>query len=312
VRFGEEELQYQFAKFQVAYNKSYSAATEYAHRYNVFKTNFAKITQHNLEGHSWSLAVNQFADMTWEEFKAQRLGYKKIQTSLPRTLVDLNGLVNVPSSVDWTTKGVVTGVKDQGQCGSCWAFSATGSIESAIAVSTGRLTSLSEQQLVDCSGSYGNDGCDGGWMDSAFDYVIANGGLCSEASYAYKATDGSCKKSCTKASSISSYVDVSANNEDSLAAAVAQQPVSVSIEADQDGFQFYSGGVFYGSCGTSLDHGVLAVGYGTDSSTGLKYWKVKNSWGASWGDSGYIKLVRKGGKTKGQCGIAMEPSYPVV
>jgi len=148
-------------------------------------------------------------------------------------------------------------------------------------------------------------------MDDAFQYVIANGGLCAESAYPYTAADGTCSTSCTKVSTISSYADVTANNEDALAAAVAQQPVSVAIEADQDGFQFYTGGVFDGTCGTSLDHGVLAVGYGTDSASGLNYWLVKNSWGASWGLSGYIKLVKAGGSTAGQCGIAMEPSYPI-
>jgi cathepsin L len=306
----EEEFQYQFAKFQIAYNKSYSRQ-EFGQRYGVFKTNYAKITQHNLEKHSWSLAVNEFADLTWDEFKAGRLGYKKVKSSLPRTVVNLKGLVNIPASVDWVSAGAVTGVKDQQQCGSCWAFSTTGSVEGAVFISSGRLTSLSEQQLVDCSSAEGNEGCNGGLMDDGFQYIIDNKGICSEDAYPYTAADGTCQ-TCTPVSTISSFVDVTANDEDALAAAVAQQPVSVAIEADQDGFQFYSGGVFDGTCGTNLDHGVLAVGYGTDSSSGEDYWLVKNSWGSSWGDNGYIMLVKKGGQTAGQCGIAMEPSYPVV
>eukprot|EP00475_Leptophrys_vorax_P035329 TRINITY_DN580_c0_g1_i4.p1 TRINITY_DN580_c0_g1~~TRINITY_DN580_c0_g1_i4.p1 ORF type:complete len:327 (-),score=77.09 TRINITY_DN580_c0_g1_i4:64-1044(-) len=310
LHIAEEEYQYQFSKFQVAYNKSYSRA-EYAQRYQVFKSNYDLITSHNLEGRTWSLAVNQFADLTWDEFKAQKLGYKRVTTTLPRKTVDLSGLVTVPNTVNWVTKGKVTAVKDQGQCGSCWAFSTTGSIEGAVAIKTGKLTSLSEQQLVDCSGAYGNEGCNGGLMDDAFQYVISDKGLCTESAYPYTAADGTCKTSCAKTSKISSYVDVASDNEDALKAAVAQQPVSVAIEADQSGFQFYSGGVFSGTCGTNLDHGVLVVGYGADASTGQNYWLVKNSWGASWGESGYIRLIRKGGQTTGQCGIAMEPSYPV-
>jgi len=308
LQISEEEYQYQFSKFQLSFNKTYSRA-DFNRRYAVFKTNYDMIVQHNLEGHSWTLDVNEFADLTWDEFKASKLGFAKVSTDLPRKVVDLSGLFTVPDTVDWSKQGVVTPVKDQAQCGSCWAFSTTGSIEGAVAIKTGKLTSLSEQQLVDCSGAYGNMGCNGGLMDSAFQYVISNNGLCAEADYPYKAADGSCKTACAKTSPIKSFVDVSQNNEDALKAAVAQQPVSVAIEADQLGFQFYSGGVFDGSCGTNLDHGVLAVGYGTESRK--DFWLVKNSWGGSWGESGYIKLVRKGGKTSGQCGIAMEPSYPV-
>jgi KDEL-tailed cysteine endopeptidase len=306
----EEEYQYQFAKYQVTFNKTYTRA-EFSKRYQVFKTNYDLITSHNLEKHAWTLAVNEYADMSWEEFKAQKLGYKKIVTTLPRETVNPAGLFTAPASVDWTTKGAVTAVKNQGQCGSCWAFSTTGSIEGAVAIAKGRLTSLSEQQLVDCSGSFGNEGCNGGLMDDAFQYVISNKGLCAESAYPYTAADGTCQTSCTSVSTISSYKDVTSNNLDALKAAVALQPVSVAIEADQSGFQFYSGGVFNGACGTALDHGVLAVGYGHDASSGLDFWKVKNSWGASWGESGYIRMVRTSGTGSGQCGIAMEPSYPV-
>jgi C1A family cysteine protease len=304
----EEEYQYQFAKFQVAHNKSYSRA-EFSHRYGVFKTNYDTIANHNAQDKSWKLAVNEYADMTWEEFRAQKLGYKKVSVDgIPRATVNLADIVNAPDSVDWRTKNAVTPVKNQGQCGSCWSFSTTGSIEGAVAIATGKLTSVSEQQLVDCSGAYGNQGCNGGLMDDAFQYVIKSG-ICAENAYPYTARDGTCK-SCTPVSHISSYVDVAQNNLDALKAAVALQPVSVAIEADQSGFQFYSSGVFDGSCGTNLDHGVLAVGYGSEG--GKDFWLVKNSWGASWGDAGYIKMVRTSGTGYGQCGIAMDPSYPVV
>jgi len=252
--------------------------------------------------------------LTATEFGIGRIGgYKprKLRRQQPGSLtVAEPSSVGLPSSVDWTTKGAVTAVKNQGQCGSCWAFSTTGSVEGVNAVNGKGLISLSEQQLVDCSGSYGNMGCNGGLMDYAFQYIIATGGLCTEAAYPYTAADGTCKSSCTRTTKIAAFTDVAHDSDIALATAVAQQPVSVAIEADQSSFQFYSGGILTAACGTALDHGVLAVGYGAQGST--LYWKVKNSWGASWGESGYIRLARgsqyNGGA--GQCGIYSEPSYP--
>jgi len=199
-------------------------------------------------------------------------------------------------------------VKAPGMCGSCWAFSTPGSVEGAWVIQgKNTLVSLSEQQLVDCSQAEGNEGCNGGLMDYGFQYIIDNGGICTEAAYAYTGTDGTCKKTCEKVVKISGYKDIPSGNETSLLNAVGTVgPVSIAIEADQSGFQFYSGGVFDGACGTSLDHGVLAVGYGTDS--GKDYWTVKNSWGASWGETGYIRMIRN----KNQCGLTLAASYPTV
>jgi C1A family cysteine protease len=193
------------------------------------------------------------------------------------------------------------------------AFSATGSTECRIAIATGTLTSLSEQQLVDCSHKEGNLGCDGGEMDDAFKYIESAGGLCTEDEYKYTGTDGTCKaSSCgTKYDDISSYTDVTVDNEADLETATVSGCVSVAIEADQSSFQFYSSGILSGNCGTSLDHGVLVVGYGVSGTQ--EYWKVKNSWGTSWGEEGYVLICKDCNKNgdKGECGIYMSPSYPV-
>jgi C1A family cysteine protease len=201
-------------------------------------------------------------------------------------------------------------VKDQGQCGSCWAFSATGSIEGANALKNKVLYNLSEQQLVDCSTFEGNQGCNGGLMDQAFQYVVSNG-LGTDEAYPYTATGPNACKNVSSVVTLSGFKDVPKNSEVALMTAVVQQPVSVAVEADQDSFQFYSGGVMTKPCGTSLDHGVLLVGYG--NTAGQDYYKVKNSWGADWGDKGYILLGRGAAfGQSGQCGIQMDPSFPVV
>jgi len=309
--FGEEYYQAQFASFVAKYDKSYSRE-DLLYRYNVFKANVDFITRHNRGNSSYTLGMNKFGDLPFEEFHAKYTGFNHVKRDFIRSKnvpPHVHRYSN-PASVDWRASGAVTPVKDQGQCGSCWAFSATGSMEGAVFIAKKTLLSLSEQQLVDCSTKQGNEGCNGGLMDYAFEYVIANKGLTSETAYPYKAVDQRCKNPLpASVSTISSYVDVKSNDDQALEDAVSKGPVSVAIEADQAAFQFYTSGVFDdASCGTSLDHGVLAVGYNVSGAK--KYWIVKNSWGSDWGNQGYIWMVRKAGA--GECGINMENSYPVV
>ena len=308
------DIEFEFHKWTREFERDYRDVTEFIKRRNVFSRNFEFINNHNLNTtRSFTLGLNDFSDMTYSEWRQNYLGYRPQlrKTELQRREVNNVKSTSVPDSIDWTKKGAVTPVKNQGQCGSCWSFSATGSMEGAHFLKTGKLVSLSEQQLVDCSTSEGNHGCFGGLMDYAFQYVEQNHGIDTEQDYPYFAKSGTCntKKASKDAATFSSFVDVQQNDEDALKAAVAQQPVSVAIEADQPSFQFYKSGIFNTACGTQLDHGVLAVGYG--SQDGMDYWLVKNSWGEVWGDKGYIKLARNTQSQQGQCGIAMQPSYPV-
>jgi len=306
VALSEQEYQKAWEEFKWEHKKLYSDS-EGQYRYTIFKNNLHFINSHNGRQHSFTLAMNHLGDMTNEEIN----GLNNLNiTKLPLASLT-RAQITAPDTWDWRTKGAVTGVKDQGQCGSCWSFSATGSIEGAWFLSKGSLVSLSEQNLVDCSTAYGNQGCRGGLMDSAFKYVIANHGLDTEMSYAYTATGpNSCKFNVANVgATISGFKDIPSGDENSLMNAVAMTPVSVAIDASKSTFHFYNTGVYYdASCSsTQLDHGVLAVGYGTEN--GSEYWLVKNSWGAAWGQAGYIKMSKN---KKNNCGIATMASYPSI
>jgi cathepsin L len=307
-----------WAAFKMEHGREYGLSEE-PQRKQIFVENVKKIEMHNYlhsKGlKSYTLGINQFADMDSAEFAKLMNGYrgrvKQIHYSAS-TYLSPNIEMTLPDSVDWRTKGYVTPVKDQGHCGSCWAFSSTGALEGQHFRKTGKLVSLSEQNLVDCSESFGNHGCEGGLMDNAFNYVKSNGGIDAEVSYPYEAKDDKCRYNPgASGATDTGSVDVPAGDESKLQEAVATVgPVSVAIDASHSSFQLYKSGVYdEPECSPeNLDHGVLAVGYGQQD--GHEYWLVKNSWGSTkWGEGGYIKMSRN---KANQCGIASAASYPLV
>jgi len=300
------------------------SGADFAHMLQNFANNDDLITTTNAQNLSYKLGHNLFSHMSNEEWKVHMrfgLDIRPDEGEAAAIHYAPKDVSAVPASVDWTTTtGVVTPVKNQGNCGSCWSFSATGALEGVYALKypqTSTWSGFSEQELVSCN-TKTDSGCNGGLMDRAFAYVANNKGLCSEVSYPYTSgttgQDGSCITTCTIDTKLNvpTHTDVQTNSDSALASALALHPVSVAIQANQPAFQLYTSGVLTGTCGANLDHGVLAVGYGTYTD-GTAYWKVKNSWGPTWGMAGYV-LIQKDttvNSGKGQCGILSgPPSYP--
>ncbi|CAN0924289.1 Cysteine protease XCP2 [Linum grandiflorum] len=302
-----------FESWMEKHSKMYETIEEKLKRFDIFKDNLFHIDETNKKVTNYWLGLNEFADLSHHEFKSMYLGLKVPSTTRRESNVEeYEAVESVPKAVDWRKKGAVTPVKNQGSCGSCWAFSTVAAVEGINQIVTGNLTSLSEQELIDCDKGTYNNGCNGGLMDYAFAYIASNGGLHKEEDYPYIMEEGTCEMTKDVDSdvvTISGYKDVPANNEQSLIKALAKQPLSVAIDASGREFQFYSGGVFDGKCETSLDHGVAAVGYGS-SGKGNDFIVVKNSWGTKWGEQGYIRLKRNTGKAEGLCGINKMASYP--
>jgi C1A family cysteine protease len=284
---------------------------EFRHRLSIFAANDDLIETHNAQNSDYKLGHNAFSMYTFEEF-AEMMGLNNPIPEAPEfDEVHEVGRIQAPSSIDWVAKGAVTGVKNQGNCGSCWSFATTGTLEGAYKLKYGSLQSFSEQQLVSCDNV--DHACNGGWMTNAYSWIKNNGGLCTESAYPYTSgttgQKGTCYTSCSKVSGskVSSWVEVK-NSESDLMDAVATKPTAVAIDASAQ-LQMYKSGVFTGSCTTNVNHGVLAVGYGHDSGSNLDFWKVKNSWGTSWGEAGYIRIQRNVGTRGGKCGITTGASY---
>lgn len=325
-----KEMITSFEKFEQDYNKNYDNEESRTAHFKIFVKNVEYINNFNAKSKNVELAINEFADIHPEHFAKTRLGLNAKKPDMMRKFnsahlgtftADPN--VKVPSSVNWVEKGAVTPVKNQGQCGSCWSFSTTGALEGRWQILTGKLCSMSEQQFVDCDTEH-DHGCNGGLMDYAFEFA-ENNALCSEESFPYTAKGEKCPADlkcdvCVPKGSVTGFQDVESNSVEAMEQAVAAGPVSVAVEADQGVFQFYKKGVVTSAeCGQQLDHGVLTVGYGTytpensETAEGIDYWLVKNSWGPSWGEDGYLKIAKKLSISgKSECGILSQPSFPVM
>ncbi|CAH9091987.1 unnamed protein product [Cuscuta europaea] len=306
-----DEMVQRYEEWIGQYGRVYSNETEKAQRFTVFRDNAMFIDSFNqARNQSFTLAINEFADLTNEEFRSTRLGYIAPPPSVVTTPFIYENITALPPTVDWLKSGAVTPIKNQEQCGCCWAFSAVAATEGLTKITTGKLISLSEQQLVDCD--HISHGCNGGWMQAGFKYITENNGITTEQNYPYVKAQGPCQqnKASAMAAKLGGFVNVPQNSEADLMKAVAHQPVSVSIDAAGQEMQFYGGGIFNAACSTIINHGVTAIGYGTDPA-GTKYWLIKNSWGANWGEQGYLRLLKDNGVPEGICGIATQASFPL-
>ena len=308
IPINQEEIKSLWSSWKIYNGKSYTLAEEVA-RLAIFEENYKKVIQFNAANEDVKFAMNKFADLTSTEFKTLYASGYQPKSDLPvYESADSVEVGDLPASVDWRSKGAVSKVKNQGQCGSCWTFATTGVLESFYFINHGTLLSFSEQQIVDCDKN--SDGCSGGDPIEALSYT-AEYGLELEATYPYNAADNSCKyKKALALTTNGGSKLVTAKDTVALKTALVSQPVSVAIEADEDVFQLYSSGVIKSGCGASLDHAVLTVGYVTVS--GDEAFIVKNSWGASWGQEGYVYLSTDQtlNSGSGACGILSQPVVP--
>nr|QOV03077.1 cathepsin L6 [Dysdercus peruvianus] len=310
-------LRPEWENFKKIHGKSYVNRIEEEYRLNVYLENKRLIEEHNIKfaagNVTFSMGMNEFGDLTSEEVNAMMNNYQDYNdqdVELRTEFVASTSSADIPSSIDWRDKGAVTPVKHQGSCGSCWAFSATGSLEGQHFLKTGKLVSLSEQNLVDCSERYHNHGCHGGTFIRGFNYIRDNG-IDLEASYPYETKSGDCRFNASEiGAKLKGYAKTLQYDEEALKVAVAKVgPVSVGMDASKQSFHHYTGGIYYEkSCSSKrLNHAVLVVGYGTEN--GTDYWIVKNSWGKRYGEHGYIRVARN---KKNHCGIATRPAYPTL
>ncbi|CAA6662242.1 unnamed protein product [Spirodela intermedia] len=310
----DQEMRWLYEEWIVNHDKSYSDEVEKAKRFEIFKDNLRFVDDHNRPGNNntYTVGLNQFADLSDEEFRSMYLGPPLNLSAMPSPPVSKRYIPKrgqyLPTSVDWRRWGAVSAVKNQGVCESCRAFATVATVESLHKIVTGRMITLSEQELVDCDSR--NEGCKPGYIYYTYQYIVDNGGIDTDGHYPYRGVAGQCRTDRRRVVRISGFRKVPSRNSYALQYAVAYQPVSVLIEAYSRGFRFHKSGVFTGPCGEATDHFLTVIGYGTDYN-GIDYWLVKNSWGTSWGEGGFGKIQRNAGGS-GRCAILSQPQYPVM
>lgn len=318
--YSSTDIQSEFNNWIIDNNKHYNSLDEYTYRLDVFSENYRKIISHNTQMNvGYTKRMNKFGDLTQSEFRNKYIshGFRDVTNDNYCSEYHFAGS-NVSNTIDWrSVPRIVSPVKDQQQCGSCWAFSTVETYESFVALNqNGSVPQLSPQELVDCSTGYGNNGCNGGMMDGSFRYIIDKGGLCTEDEIKYRAVDDDCSVELSMCNTryggniIKNCYNINSGEQLSMQEVVNRQPISIAIEADTDIFQFYSEGVITGEeCGQNLDHAVGIVGYGTQD--GIDYWIVRNSWGEGWGNNGYVYIQKdNSNNSTGVCGIGMASTFP--